>query len=69
MLILLHLGAKGFDLGQRREGGSPLGLNQILQHKAAHPLGLKGHALGLGAFTSGMSNLLPSENSTVALTQ
>ena len=37
-------------MGQRREGGSPLGLNQILQHKAAHPLGLKGHALGFGAF-------------------
>ena len=50
MLILLHLGAKGFDLGQGGEGGSPLGLNEVFQHKAAHPLGLKGHALGLGAF-------------------
>ena len=32
------------------EGRSPLGLNEILQHKAAHPLGLEGHALRLGTF-------------------
>ena len=37
-------------MGQGREGRGTLGLNEVFQHKAAHPLGLKGNALGLGAF-------------------